>query len=152
MSIVTGSPLLLPPIARESLGHDELLSGRYIHVFNRTDTWMGPAQMITDRLKLFVTYQVFVWVRVGTGATSPQLVNIAFVVDSQWVNSGQVEITDEKWHEIGGSFIIEKQPSNAMVYVQGPSGVDLMVAGLQILPVDRRARFKFLKDQTDKVA
>ncbi|KAK9116640.1 hypothetical protein Sjap_015587 [Stephania japonica] len=152
MSVATGSPLLLPPIARESLGHDELLSGYYIHVYNRTDTWMGPAQMITDRLKLFVTYQVSAWVRVGIGATIPQLVNVAIGVDNQWVNGGQVEIANEKWYEIVGSFRIEKQPSNVMVYVQGPSsGVDLMVAGLQIFPVNRRARFKYLQVQTDKI-
>lgn len=39
-----------------------------------------------------------------------------------------------------------------MVYIQGPaSGVDLMVAGLQIFPVDRQARFKHLKRETDKI-
>jgi hypothetical protein len=39
-----------------------------------------------------------------------------------------------------------------MVYIQGPaSGVDLMVAGLQIFPVDRHARFRYLMMRTDKV-
>ncbi|KAI3972687.1 hypothetical protein MKX01_019345 [Papaver californicum] len=39
-----------------------------------------------------------------------------------------------------------------MVYIQGPSaGVDFMIAGLQIFPVDRKARFKHLKRQTDKI-
>ncbi|KAF8377692.1 hypothetical protein HHK36_031076 [Tetracentron sinense] len=84
-------------------------------------------------------------------AIGPQIVNVALGVDSQWVNGGQVEANDVRWHEIGGSFRIEKQPSKVMVYIQGPSGVNLMVAGLQIFPVDRQARFKHLKRQTDKI-
>ncbi|XP_043713529.1 endo-1,4-beta-xylanase 1-like isoform X1 [Telopea speciosissima] len=152
MSVGTGSPHLLPPMARDSLGPHEPLSGRCILVTNRTQTWMGPAQIITAKLKLYLTYQVSAWVRVGPGVNTPQNVNVALGVDSQWVNGGQVEVNDDRWHEIGGSFRIEKQPSKVMVYIQGPSsGVDFMVAGLQIFPVDRQARFKHLKKQTDKI-
>ncbi|XVE95092.1 hypothetical protein REPUB_Repub02eG0066700 [Reevesia pubescens] len=152
LSVALGSPHILPPMARASLGVHEPLSGRYILVKNRTQTWMGPAQMITDKLKLFLTYQVSAWVRIGSGATGPQNVNVALGVDSQWVNGGQVEINDDRWHEVGGSFRIEKQPSKVMVYIQGPdAGVDLMVAGLQIFPVNRVARFKYLRRQTDKI-
>ncbi|XP_075514652.1 endo-1,4-beta-xylanase 1 isoform X2 [Primulina tabacum] len=152
LSIGNGSPHILPPMARDSLGAHEPLSGRYILVTNRTQTWMGPAQMITDNLKLYLTYQVSAWVRIRSGVTGPQNVNVALGVDSQWVNGGQVEIGDDKWHEIGGSFRIEKQPAKVMVYVQGPdAGVDLMVAGLQIFPVDRHMRFKHLKTLTDKI-
>lgn len=114
---------------------------------------MGPAQMITDKIKLFLTYQVSAWVKMGSGASGPQNVNVALGVDNQWVNGGQVEINDDRWHEIGGSFRIEKQPSKIMVYVQGPaSGVDFMLAGLQIFAVDREARFKHLKKQTHVVS
>ncbi|KAB1669324.1 hypothetical protein ES319_1Z054800v1, partial [Gossypium barbadense] len=124
LSAASGSPKILPPMARDSLGVHEPLSGRY------------PAQMITDKLKLFLTYQVSAWVRIGSGASGPQNVNVALGVDNQWVNGGQAEIKDRRWHEIG---------------VQGPAaGVDLMVAGLQIFPVDRVARFKHLARQTDK--
>ncbi|KAK9946326.1 hypothetical protein M0R45_011795 [Rubus argutus] len=152
LSVGTGSPHILPPMARDSLGVHEPLSGRYILVTKRTQTWMGPAQMIGDKLKLFLTYQVSAWVRIGSGATGPQNVNIALGVDNQWVNGGQAEVGDNRWHEVGGSFRIEKQPSKVMVYVQGPaSGVDLMVAGLQIFPVDRQARFRYLKRQTEKI-
>ncbi|XP_052191302.1 endo-1,4-beta-xylanase 1-like isoform X2 [Diospyros lotus] len=152
LSVRTGSPHVLPPMARDTLGPHQPLSGRCILVTNRTQTWMGPAQMITDKLKLYLTYQVSGWVRIGSGASGPQNVNVAFSVDNQWVNGGQVEISDDRWHEIGGSFRIEKQPAKVMVYVQGPaSGVDLMVAGIQIFPVDRQARFNLLKGQTDKV-
>ena len=113
---------------------------------------MGPAQMISGKLKLYLTYQVSAWVRIGPGSTSPQIVNVALGVDGNWVNGGQIEFNDERWHEVGGSFRIEKQPSTVMVYVQGPAaGVDLMVAGLWIFPVDRRARFTVLRKQTDKV-
>ncbi|KAF8404805.1 hypothetical protein HHK36_009695 [Tetracentron sinense] len=152
LSIGTGSPHVLPPMARDSLGPHKSLSGRYILVTNRTQTWMGPSQMITDKLKLYLTYQVSAWVRVGPGTTGPHNVNVAFSVDSQWVNGGQVEAIDDKWHEIGGSFRIERKPSKVMVYIQGPSsGVDLMVAGLQIFPVNRQARFEHLKRQSDKI-
>jgi len=152
LSVQSGSPRIIPPMARDSLGPHESLSGRYLLVTNRTQTWMGPAQMITEKLKLFLTYQVSAWVRIGSGSTGPQNVNVALSVDNQWVNGGQVEIADGRWHEIGGSFRIEKQASKVMVYIQGPaSGVDLMIAGLQIFAVDRRARFKYLRRQTDKV-
>lgn len=140
-------------MAEDSLGPREPLSGCYILATNRTQTWMGPAQTITERVQLFLTYQVSAWVRIRTGATRPQTVNVALGVDSEWVNGGQVEINDDKWHEIGGSFRIEKQATKIIVYVQGPDpGVDLMVAGLQIFPVDRSARFKHLKIQTEKVS
>ncbi|XP_027940459.1 endo-1,4-beta-xylanase 1-like isoform X2 [Vigna unguiculata] len=152
LSVKSGSPHIIPPMARDSLGPHELLSGRYILVTNRTQTWMGPAQIITDKVKLFSTYQVSAWVRIGSGSSGPQNVNVALGVDNQWVNGGQTEVSDDTWHEIGGSFRIEKQPSKVMVYVQGPAaGVDLMVAGLQIFPVDRHARFRYLKIQTDKI-
>jgi len=152
LSVKTGSPHIVPPMARDSLGPSELLSGRYILVTNRTQTWMGPAQIITDKVKLFLTYQVSAWVRIVSGSSGPQNVNVALGVDNEWVNGGQTEVSDNTWHEIGGSFRIEKQPSKVMVYVQGPaSGVDLMVAGLQIFPVDRHARLRYLKIQTNKV-
>lgn len=152
LSTGIGSPNIFPPMARATLGPREALSGRCIIVTNRTQTWMGPAQTITHKIELYRTYQVSAWVRIGSTAAGPQNVNIALGVDSQWVNGGQVEINDEKWHEVGGSFRIETQPAKVMVYVQGPAaGVDLMVAGMHIFPVNRHARFRYLKEQTDKV-
>ncbi|KAL8141003.1 hypothetical protein V2J09_007024 [Rumex salicifolius] len=152
LSVATGSPRILPPMAKESLGAHKPLNGRYILVTNRTQTWMGPAQIITDQLKLFLTYQVSAWVKVGSTASGPQNVNVALSVDNQWVNGGQVDATSDRWHEIGGSFRIEKQPSKVMVYIQGPSsGVDLMIAGLQIFAVNREARYKHLKREADNI-
>ncbi|CAA0830209.1 glycosyl hydrolase family 10 protein / carbohydrate-binding domain-containing protein [Striga hermonthica] len=152
LTVANGSPRILPRMAADSLGAHMPLSGRYILASKRTQTWMGPAQMITDKVKLYLTYQVSAWVRTGTGATQPQNVNVALSVDGQWVNGGQVEINDHQWHEIGGSFRIEKPTAKVMVYVQGPdAGVDLMIGGLQIFPVDRCARFRHLKVQTEKI-
>ena len=95
LSVKTGSPHIIPPMARDSLGPHELLSGRYILVTNRMQTWMGPAQTITDKVKLFVTYQVSAWVRIGSaGSSGPQNVNVALGVDNQWVNGGQNQVSD----------------------------------------------------------
>ncbi|CDP00988.1 unnamed protein product [Coffea canephora] len=58
LSVEIGSPRILPPMARDLLGPYEPLSGSYILVSNRTETSMGPAQMITDKVKLYLTYQL----------------------------------------------------------------------------------------------
>ncbi|WVZ60077.1 hypothetical protein U9M48_010143, partial [Paspalum notatum var. saurae] len=159
LSVHDGAPRVLPPMAQESLAlDDEPLNGKHIHCTNRTQTWMGPAQIITDKLTLYATYQVSAWVRVGGAQASgapapPQNINIAVAVDSQWLNGGQVLARDERWYEVGGAFRVEAKPATrVMVYVQGPdAGVDLMVAGLQVFPVDRKARVKHLRRLTDKV-
>ncbi|XP_062213321.1 endo-1,4-beta-xylanase 1-like [Phragmites australis] len=155
LAIHDGAPRVLPPMAQESLAlDDDPLNGKHIHVTNRTQTWMGPAQIITDKLTLYATYQVSAWVRVGGQMNgAPQCINVAVTVDSQWINGGQVLARDERWYEVGGSFRVEAKPANrVMVYVQGPdASVDLMVAGLQVFPVDRKARVKHLKKLTDKV-
>nr|GEY86268.1 alanine--glyoxylate aminotransferase 2 homolog 1, mitochondrial-like [Tanacetum cinerariifolium] len=79
---------------------------------------MGPAQIITDKVKLFVTYQVSKWVRLGSSSCGPQNVSVAIGVDDQWVNGGKIEINDDMWHEIYGSFRIKKRPGKVMVYIQ----------------------------------
>ncbi|KAG0467219.1 hypothetical protein HPP92_018799 [Vanilla planifolia] len=152
LSIADGAPHILPPMAVDSLASHEPLNGRYIIATNRSQTWMAPFQEITTKIKLFVTYQVSAWVRVNSVRNGPQNINVALGVDNQYVNGGQVEAAEDKWYEIGGSFRIEKQASRIIVYVQGPMpGVDLMVSGLQIIPVDRKARFHHLKKRTDEV-
>ncbi|MCD7467382.1 hypothetical protein HAX54_004793 [Datura stramonium] len=118
-----------------------------------TNGWFphGSCTMISDKIKLYLTYQVSAWVKIGQ-ESGPQSVNVDLGVDCKWVNGGRVEISDFRWHEIGGSFRIEKQATKVVVYIQVPAaGVDLMVAGLQIFPVDKRARFRHLKRQTAKV-
>uniref|UniRef100_A0A7N0UXG4 CBM-cenC domain-containing protein n=1 Tax=Kalanchoe fedtschenkoi TaxID=63787 RepID=A0A7N0UXG4_KALFE len=146
LSVATGS------LQTRSEPH-ERLSGNYILMMNRIQAWNGPSQKITNKVKMFLTYQVSAWVRSGHNGSGPQKVEVALSVDGQWMNGGQTEIEDDLWHEISGSFRIENQPAReVMVYVQGPvSGVDLMVAGLQIFAVDRAAQFRHLKKQTEKI-
>jgi len=76
LSVVNGSPHVLPPMARDSLGLREPLNGSYILVTNRTQSWMGPAQTITNKLKLHLTYQVSAWVRVSSVTNGPQTINV----------------------------------------------------------------------------
>lgn len=152
LKVSTGSPHFLPSAAKVSLGQHKSLNGQYIIATNRTETWMGPAQTITERVKVHLTYQVSAWVRIGCGPCGPQTVNVALGVDDDWVNGGQVSVDGDRWYELAGSFRIEKKPSKVITYVQGPSsGVDLMVAGFHIFPVNRKERFDYLKKQTDKV-
>lgn len=113
---------------------------------------MGPSQVITDKLRLHLTYQVSAWVRVGPAGVGFQKVNVALGVDEQWVNGGTTDAGPDQWYEVRGSFRLEKKPSKVTVYVQGPApGVDLCVMGLKIFPNDRKARFEYLKQKTDKV-
>ncbi|WOK97820.1 hypothetical protein Cni_G06528 [Canna indica] len=140
------------PSGNGALCHIQPLSRHHILTTNRQETWMGPSQIITDRIKLYVTYQVSAWVRIGSGTSGPHNVNVALGVDNQWINGGQVEASDDKWYKIRGSFRIEKKPSKVIVYVQGPPpGVDLLLSEMQILPVNRKARYKILKEKADKL-
>ncbi|CAI9111225.1 OLC1v1011398C1 [Oldenlandia corymbosa var. corymbosa] len=121
LSVGKGSPLVLPPIAKESLRthHRHPLSGRYIIAKKRTKKTTGPAQMITGKVKRYLTYQVSAWVRIdhaGSGNSStPQIVRLDLGVDDQWINGGQVELVDDEWHEIAGSFRIENEQPAAKI-------------------------------------
>lgn len=150
LSYEAGAPHLLPPMAVESLGAHELQSGHFIIAANRKQASDGPAQMITKKLKLNLTYQVSAWVRIGQEST--HVVTVKLRIDGDLVHVGEVTAHDQKWHEIGGSFRVEGGPSKVMVYFEGPPlGIDVMVAGLHIFSVDRKARFEQLKVQTEKV-
>lgn len=151
LSIQTEAPHMLSSILKDPATQQHI-SGRYILATNRTDVWMGPSQVITDKLRLHVTYRVSAWVRAGPGGHGRYHVNVCLAVDNQWVNGGQVEADGNQWYEVKGAFKLEKQPSKVTAYVQGPPpGVDLRVMGFQIYPVDRKARFEYLKEKTDKV-
>eukprot|EP00250_Pteridium_aquilinum_P016130 c22959_g1_i1 orf=79-2772(-) len=152
LSLNSGAPLVLPSAARDSLGPCMPITGFYVTAKNRKHIWEGPSQDITGKIKLFVSYQVSAWVRIGDGGAGPQKVNVCLGVDGQWVNGGEVEGDPTTWREIAGSFRFEKEPESVLCYVQGPSAnVDLMVANLMIFAVDRTARFEMLKEQTEKV-
>lgn len=151
LSVETGSPHVLPPMSKSSLEMHNFLSGRYIVATNRTASSAGPAQIVTNALELYMTYQVSAWVRLVSVALS-EIVNITIVVDDVPIVVAQVEVHDQEWYEIGGSFRIEKQASVVMVYVEGPSsGLKLMVAGLNVFLVKRKARFARLNSQIVKV-
>ncbi|WOL11584.1 hypothetical protein Cni_G20348 [Canna indica] len=106
-------------------------------------TWNDTAQTITDKVKLHVTYQVSAWVRVGAQRKGTQNIDISLTVDGRWISGGKVEAIDGRWYEVGGLFKVEKLPSSVIVSVQGPSpGVDLMVAGLRMFPVDRKSNIQ----------
>ncbi|MCO5578859.1 hypothetical protein L7F22_032706 [Adiantum nelumboides] len=151
LSLSSGAPLILPRAARDSLGCMSL-TGNYVTAKNRKYIWEGPSQNISTKVKLFVTYQVSAWVRVGYGGVGPQKVSVTLGVDGQWVNGGEIEGDPTIWKEIAGSFRFEKKPEDVLLYVQGPSAhVDVMVANLIIFAVDRPARFDMLKAQTEKV-
>ena len=148
----SGAPLILPPVARESLGISQPVSGIYIVAKSRTCYWEGPSQKITGKVQPFVTYQVSAWVRISENTVGPQLVNVALGCDGEWVSGGEVEADSFCWKEIVGSFRFETEPKDVLLYVQGPSAnVDLMVANLMIFAVDRAARFEMLKSRTENV-
>ncbi|KAJ4762612.1 glycosyl hydrolase family 10 protein / carbohydrate-binding domain-containing protein [Rhynchospora pubera] len=153
LNVCTESPHMLPHMHPNHLApYQQPLCNRYILCTRRTETWMGPSQVITDKLKLHLTYQVSAWVRVGPGGVNFQKVNVALSVDEQWVNGGTTDAGSDRWYEVRGSFRLEKKPSKVTVYVQGPApGVDLCVMGLRIFPNNRKARFEYLKQKTDKV-
>lgn len=135
LSVASGAPTVVPPAAALSLPCSTSLSGNYLIAANRTQGWEGPAQNITDKLQLFVVYQVSAWVRVGKcrGKTG-QKVNVALSVDGSWMTGGEVEVDEYSWKEIMGSFRLEKKPNFAMVYAQGPEpGIELMLAGRYLL-------------------
>ena len=135
LSISSGAPTCVPSAAALSLPCPPCLSGNCLVASNRTQWWEGPAQTITEKLELFVVYQVSAWVRVGNyhGKTG-QKVNVALSLDGKWMTGGEVEVDQSSWKEIVGSFRLEKKPNYAMVYVQGPEpGVDLMLAGKYLL-------------------
>ncbi|KAH7848766.1 hypothetical protein Vadar_007471 [Vaccinium darrowii] len=83
------------------------------------------------------------------------IATITFKIDNgkDYVDAPQAEVNGDKWHEIVGSFRLEK-PAKVMVYVHAhglDSVVDMMLAELKISPVDQRATFKELKRKTDEV-
>lgn len=137
LSVASGAPNFPPPAAALSLHYPPpYYSGNYLIASNRTQWWEGPAQTITDKLELFVVYQVSAWVRIGKhhGQTGPQKVNVCLGIDGKWVTGGEVEADAHTWKETMGSFRLEKKPKNVLVYAQGPKpGVDLLISGIFIL-------------------
>ncbi|GJX75598.1 hypothetical protein Tco_0322409 [Tanacetum coccineum] len=74
----------------------DILNGHSIHSTNRSHTWMDLSQIITYNQTLSHTR-------------------------GRPMGGWKIEINDDMWHEICGSFRIEKQAGKVMVYIQGPS-------------------------------
>jgi hypothetical protein len=139
----------LPVTMEQKLG-----SGRYILVSGRADEKDGLRQAITGALKPRITYRVGGWVRLG--ASSPAggaAVRVNLAVDGDEVECGAVCAEAGGWTEIKGAFRLRTEPRGAAVYVHGaPAGVDVKVMDLRVFATDRQARFRQLKDKTDKVS
>ncbi|XP_024517945.1 uncharacterized protein LOC9637546 [Selaginella moellendorffii] len=152
LRVATGAPKILPPSAKLSLEFHPEFSGNFIVATNRKFGWEGPAQKLTERIQLFLPYQVCAWVRIGGSSQYLARVNVALSVDGQWMSGGEVEASSSSWTEVAGSFRLEKKPSEVMVYVQGPdAGLDIMVANLRIFSVNRSDQYAALKKQADQV-
>ncbi|KAM0903287.1 hypothetical protein ACQ4PT_018726 [Festuca glaucescens] len=147
----------LPITMEQQHEHDTVNkpSGRYILVSGRADEKDGLRQAITGALKPRVTYRVAGWVSLG--ASSPEnaavRVNLAVDGDEGLVECGAVSAEAGRWTEVKGAFRLRTEPHGAAVYVQGaPAGVDVKVMDLRVFATDRKARFRLLKDKTDKMA
>jgi hypothetical protein len=129
-------------------------SGRYILVSGRADEKDGLRQVISGAIKPRITYRVGGWVRLG--ASSPAggaALRVNLAVDGDEVECGAVCAEADGWTEIKGAFRLRTEARGAAVYVHGaPPGVDVKVMDLRVFATDRQARFRELKDKTDKVS
>jgi hypothetical protein len=124
-------------------------------VSGRADEKDGLRQAITGALKPRVTYRVAGWVSLGapSPANAAVRVNLAVDGDEGLVECGAVSAEAGRWTEVKGALRLRTEPSRAAVYVHGaPAGVDVKVMDLRVFATDRKARFRLLKDKTDKVS
>ncbi|TKV94423.1 hypothetical protein SEVIR_9G293800v4 [Setaria viridis] len=155
-------PARLPTAA---VGHGHKPSGRYVLAGARADEEDGLRQAITlGALRPRVTYRVAGWISVAGEAAEeedgnqqgghPVRVSIRVGDDDGGcvIDGGAVCAEPGRWAEIKGAFRLRESPRSAAVHVHGPpAGVDVKVMDLRIIAIDRKARFSYLKDKTDKV-
>ncbi|CAL5036748.1 unnamed protein product [Urochloa decumbens] len=153
-------PARLPAVG---LGHGHKPSGGYVLASDRDDEKDGLCQAITPGvLKRGVTYRVAGWISVAAAEEEvgnhqighPVRVSIRLGDGAcAVVDGGAVWAEPGRWAEIKGAFRLRESPrSAAVVHVHGaPAGVDVKVMDLGIIAADRKARFSYLKDKTDKV-
>nr|AAK73566.1 endo-xylanase GFP fusion protein [Expression vector pFL747] len=131
-------------------------SGRYVLVAGRADEEDGLRLPIpVDTLKPRLTYRVAGWISLGAARGTSHPVRIDLGVEDNGnetlVECGAVCAKEGGWSEIMGAFRLRTEPRSAAVYVHGaPAGVDVKVMDLRVYPVDHKARFRQLKDKTDK--
>ncbi|EEC78937.1 hypothetical protein OsI_19379 [Oryza sativa Indica Group] len=96
-----------------------------------------PAGALVPR----VTYRVSGWVAVQASVAGSTAARFA----PEWPAAG--------WRLINGTFRLNETPrGTTAVHVHGaPAGVDVKVMDLRVFAEDRKARFRQLKDKTDKV-
>ncbi|KAL2622160.1 hypothetical protein R1flu_002365 [Riccia fluitans] len=155
LSVASGSPTLLGGCAQRSFVDCVApgLSGAFLCCTRRSYDWEGPAQTLTERLQLHMSYQVTAWVatRSSRQPGAKHKVDVCLSVDGSWIQGGEV-IAGDAWTEVVGSFRLEKEFQKVHVYLQGPgAGVDVMLAGLHIFAVDRLARVPMLRQRTDQI-
>lgn len=162
--------------AAAAVGHQHTPSGRYVQAAGRADEEDGLCQAITPgALKPRVTYRVAGWISVAAAAapgaagvvgggttTQHHPVHVSIRIDDGRcvVDGGAVACSADseaaggsRWAEIKGAFRLKESPRSAAVHVHGaPAGVDVRVMDLRIIAADRKARFSYLKDKTDKVS
>ncbi|KAJ1284035.1 hypothetical protein BS78_03G172800 [Paspalum vaginatum] len=156
-------PSRLPTAAAAvvGVGHDDARtpSGRYVLAAGRADEEDGLCQAIAPgSIKPRVTYRVAGWVSVSSSSSEGSQghpVHVSVRVDDGRrgvVDAGAACAEPGAWAEIKGAFRLTESPRSAAVYVHGaPAGVDVKVMDLRIVATDRKARFSYLKDKTDKV-
>ena len=166
-------PARLPAASAAVRPHGHTPSGRYVLAGGRADEEDGLCQAITPgALKPRVTYRVAGWISVaaagaGVGGTTTAhhhpAVHVSIRVDGGRcvMDGGAVacsaaasdDASSSRWAEIKGGFRLKESPRSAAVHVHGaPAGVDVKVMDLRIIATDRKARFRYLKDKTDKVS
>uniref|UniRef100_A0A0D9WF35 GH10 domain-containing protein n=1 Tax=Leersia perrieri TaxID=77586 RepID=A0A0D9WF35_9ORYZ len=110
-----------------------------------------------------VTYRVAGWVAVqggGEGEAISHVVRVSLRVDDG--GDGESRVLDcgavcagasGGWVEINGVFRLKETPRGSVaVHIHGAAaGVDVKVMDLRVFAADRKARFRQLKEKTDKV-
>lgn len=151
LTVESGGPP--PPERRRSLDNSQpraTSSGKYVCCSNRTETYEGPAQDLTDKITLFQSYQMFAWIATSLPFGSC-VVDVSIDVDGVWMQAGETTVGLE-WVQVRGAFRLEEQPKSLYVYLQGPAkGIDVKLTGLEIFAVDRLARTPYLRQRASEI-
>ena len=110
-------------------------------VADRSDSWNGVGQVVTDRLVPGRSYAVSAWVRLAAGA--PETVDVKYrKIDgdgTQWILLAQGEASADEWREFIGAFTYEPVGTvdSLRFFVAGPQpGTDFHVDSLSIRELD----------------
>lgn len=112
-----------------------------IRVGNRTSSWNGVGQFVTDRLVPGRSYAVSGWVRLGSGGPDEVTIKYRKIDESgtDWILLGQGTARSDEWREFLGAFTYRPvgEVESLRFYVQGPAaGVDLLVDSMSVTELD----------------